>query len=410
MRKITVLMMAAVVVCVASSAFADPGPGPVLPVDFCAISDNIVANVTGDGPLAWLGDLLGDDAAILTGLACQVADINGPGDMGSPNGMLDAFELGLVKELIDNGAAYADLGAWTGQVQAQFIVNHQSLYTSTMATVPGLMVMLWGTIRGMVGPENCMTDPAIECDVPPLTAPVQTAIEGLFPDLMSLLAGFGVINDPDTRAALVEIADLLALCDLINEGSCLVEDIDIDSVQGWPEKLGKDGDADGDGVSNYQTYLNVLSGYEDKALTPENFDEVLATYIDAALDPTKDGLPPVVEPAAVVTGSSRVDVGGTITLNAIVQNGTPLSYQWEKQGEGAIPDATGASYVKTDAQPEDSGGYRVMVDTDNGEAISPWRNVLVETSSGVPVAGGFGLALLAAACGLGGTVLIRRKK
>lgn len=394
MRKITVLMMAAVVVGVAGGASAQtPFPNPVLPVDFCAMTDGIVSYVleppAGTGELSWLAALLGDDAAILTEIACATADINGE-EMGGPNGVLDAYELGVVAELINNGAAYASLGAWTGQVQAQFITNYQSLYTSEMhQLVTILLPALWPVLQSQFEPGV----------IPNLTPAVQGAINALFPDLMRLLAGFGCINDANTNAAIVEIADLLALCDAISEGTCLINDIAVENVQGWPEYLAKDGTIPGSAVNNLQIYNNVLGCGNG---VPE--------YVAAVLDPTEDGSCGLPDPVVVITGSSSVNLGATITLNAVVQNAVPQSYQWEKEGEGEIQDATGASYVKADAQEDDAGRYRCVVETDRGTVTSAWRQVSVRTGSEVPVAGGFGLALLAAACGMGGAVLIRRKK
>jgi predicted outer membrane repeat protein len=64
--------------------------------------------------------------------------------------------------------------------------------------------------------------------------------------------------------------------------------------------------------------------------------------------------------------------GGMFTLTVVAMNqdsSAPLGFQWRKGG-APIAGATSATYTKTDAVPDDSGSYDVMVSNDGGSLRS----------------------------------------
>ena len=71
--------------------------------------------------------------------------------------------------------------------------------------------------------------------------------------------------------------------------------------------------------------------------------------------------------------------GGSITFNVIATGGTPLYYQWQKNGVN-IPSATGASLTLTNVQPANVGYYSVIVS--NGLGIITSRSAHLSVSSG----------------------------
>jgi len=86
----------------------------------------------------------------------------------------------------------------------------------------------------------------------------------------------------------------------------------------------------------------------------------------------------------------------------------PLWYEWKKDG-AAVPDATTSSLVLVSLDVEDSGGYHVVVGDANTSVVSSNTAVLT-VSTGVPVAGAVGLALLAGGLLVGVLFSVRLRK
>jgi predicted outer membrane repeat protein len=80
--------------------------------------------------------------------------------------------------------------------------------------------------------------------------------------------------------------------------------------------------------------------------------------------------------------------GGMFTLTVVAMNqdsAAPLAFQWRKGGV-AIAGATGATYTKTDALPDDSGSYDAQVSNDGGTLTS--KSVMVTVTATVKPDGG----------------------
>ena len=67
--------------------------------------------------------------------------------------------------------------------------------------------------------------------------------------------------------------------------------------------------------------------------------------------------------------SRSTNVGATVTFSASVNNPTPSSFQWRKEGNN-IPNATGMSYTLYNVQFADSGNYSVFVSNGAGGTTS----------------------------------------
>lgn len=390
-----------------------PPPQPS-EVDFCALMDGAYNLVTTK--FAWLIDLLGDDAALLTMIRCEIADLNGGivDDMPTPNGMLDGnYELRIIKELVQNPSKYANLpsGTLPGQVRPgvnptdvinAYNANYQKLYTDGMNTfLTVTLPSLWPVLRGMY-PQ-----------VPPLcTAPntppgcVDRAdIVTLFRNLLMVLAGYATVGDDPSANTVATVASLLALCDVLTQGSCLVDDIERDpnNYERLPEFLAKDGDADGDGYTNYEEYVAFadVKGPGD-------------AFIEAVLNPSiyPGYVPPATEKVKIYPrGTIKVEEGGTIDLRVVVKDLTPpISYQWTKNGED-INGATEPRLIIRNVTTADAGAYQcVVTDASKGIYASEIVNVQIVPEGTIPVGTGIGLAVITAVCSLGGVMALRRRR
>ncbi len=106
-----------------------------------------------------------------------------------------------------------------------------------------------------------------------------------------------------------------------------------------------------------------------------SYDAVLTnldgSVTSAAAALTYNAAPPVVvAPPQPVT----VPAGGNATFTITATGGTPISYQWEKNG-ATIPGATAATLALTNVQPADAGGYRVVLSNYDGNATSASANL-----------------------------------
>lgn len=390
-----------------------PPPDPS-EVDFCALMDGAYGLVTTK--FAWLLDLLGDDAALLSMIQCEIADLNGGivDDMPTPNGMLDGnYELRIIKELVQNPDRYANLASGTvpGQVRPgvnptdvinAYNTNYQKLYTDGMYTfLTVTLPSLWPILQGMYPqvPSLC-TAP----NTPPGCVD-RADIVTLFRNLLMVLAGYATVGDDPSANTVATVASLLALCDVLTPGSCLVNDIERDpnNYERLPEFLAKDGDADGDGYTNYEEY--------------EAFADVKGpgdTFIAAVLNPSiyPGYVPPDSEKVKIYpSGTIRVEEGGTIDIRVVVKDMTePVSYQWTKNGED-IEGATDARLIIRNVTTSDAGNYQcVVTDASKGIFASDIVVVQIVPEGTFPVASGIGLGVITALCSLGGVLALRRRK
>ncbi|MGC9053992.1 MAG: immunoglobulin domain-containing protein [Candidatus Hydrogenedens sp.] len=412
-KSLLMLLLVGLVVGLSAPSFAvQPPPNPS-ELDFCALLDGAYNLVTNE--FAFLLELLGDDAALLTMVQCSVCDINGGIVDNRPthNGMLDGnYELRIIKELIQNPTQYASLASGTlrGQIKQgvnptdvinAYNANYQMLYTDGMYTfLNTTLPALWPVLQGLYP------------TVPPLcTAPNtppgcidKSLIVTLFRNLLMVLAGFATEGDDASAESVATVAGLLALCDVLNPGSCLVEDIvtDPNAYERLPEFLSKDGDADGDGYTNYEEYQAFanVKGPGD-------------AFIAAVLDPSvyPGYVPPAGDKVNIYpSGTIKVEEGGTIDLRVEVKNmvGT-VGYQWTHNGEDL--GVTQPRLIIRNVTNADAGNYQCVV-TDEAKGIYASSAVVVQIlpEGTIPVAGGLGLAVITALCSAGGVMVIRRRK
>ena len=69
-------------------------------------------------------------------------------------------------------------------------------------------------------------------------------------------------------------------------------------------------------------------------------------------------------------------LGSTITLSVVAEGGSPLAYQWFKDG-AALAGATAAQLALSDLEATSAGIYRVVVANDIGGTTSRNAEVLV---------------------------------
>ena len=113
---------------------------------------------------------------------------------------------------------------------------------------------------------------------------------------------------------------------------------------------------------------------------------------------------------------SQAPLGGSFTWSVIVDGGVqPLDYEWEHQVDDgnkalvwlSLP-GNGPSYTINPVTEADAGLYRVTVTDDLGTTIQ--SQATLSLGAALPLAGGLGLAALAALSALGGAMAIRRRK
>jgi len=412
-RSALLLAIVALAIGLSTPTYAVQPPPDPSEVDFCALMDGAYNLVMTK--FAWLIDLLGDDAALLTLIQCEIADLNGGivDDMPTPNGMLDGnYELRVIKELVQNPDKYANLpsGTLPGQVRPgvdptdvidAYNANYQMLYTDGMyqfltVTLPSL----WPILQGMYPevPPLCISP-----DNPPGCVDRQDIVT-LFRNLLMVLAGYATVGDDPSAETVATVAGLLALCDVLQPGTCLVPDIERDpnNYVRLPEFLAKDGDADGDGYTNFEEY--------------EAFADVKGpgdAFIQAVLDPSiyPGYVPPASEKVKIYpSGRIKVEEGGTIDLKVVVKDPVPpVTYQWTKNGEDLGVDSP--NLIIRNVTTADAGNYQCVV-TDGSKGMYASDVVIVEivAEGTIPVATGIGLAVITAICSLGGVMALRRRK
>jgi len=408
---LVVLLFVGLVVGLSGASYAvQPPPDPAT-LDFCALLDQAYTLVTTK--FTFLLDLLGDDAALLTQIQCSVCDINGGivDDMPVPNGMLDGnYELRVIKELVQNPSVYASLASGTlpGQVKpgvnpadvlAAYNANYQMLYTDGMNTfLTVTLPSLWPLLSGFGAPPLC-TGP----NTPPGCV-AQADIVALFKNLLTVLAGYATIGDDPSAESVAVVAGLLALCDVLSEGSCLVTDLETDpnNYQRLPDFLSKDGDADGDGYTNFAEY----EAFMDKGPG----DAFIAAVLDPAVYP---GMVPPAEDKIKIypSGTIRIEEGGTIDLRVELKGLVePYSIEWTHNGE-TIENETQPRLIIRNVTQADAGIYQcVVTDNSKGMFASGTVTVMILPEGSIPVATGIGLGIVTALCSVGGVMVLRRRK
>lgn len=413
-KSLSMLLLVGLVVGLSAQSYAiQPPPNPS-EVNFCTLMDGAYNLVTTK--FAWLVELLGEDAALLTMIQCDIADLNGGivDDMPTPNGMLDGnYELRIIKELVQNPTQYANLASGTlpGQVKpgvnptdviAAYNANYQKLYTDGMYNFLTVMLpSLWPVLQGMYPqvPPLCTTP-----DNPPGCVDPQDIVT-LFRNLLMVLAGYATVGDDPSANTVATVASLLALCDVLSPNSCLVNDIEREpnNYERLPEFLAKDGDADGDGYTNFEEYQEFagVKGPGD-------------TFIAAVLDPSiyPGYVPPSSDKVTIYpSGTIKVEEGGTIDLRVELKDlVAPYSIQWTKNGED-IDGATGNRLVIRDVTTADAGVYQcVVTDSSKGIYASATVTVQILPEGTIPVAGGIGLAVITTLCSAGGVLVLRRRR
>lgn len=349
-----------------------PAPGGY---EFCAYSDMIYCS------LAALAGMLEEIADFADLVQCRYMDINGPVNMEadipvSPNGIPDGqYELGVLAYVLNNTGNEYHVAAMTAFQDNFMYLRELVLYALYVNSLKADDKDLRPIVENVMAPH-------------------------LVSSLLCVLSGFAVLRDEQTNAAL----DQLLL---------LLEDIGIapppGGIQavttGIPE-LGPYGDADGDGDSNYAEYQYFVGemGYD------------ATQYVDAVFDPNTKL--PVYDPVVNLSATSgSYAVGSTVSLSAKIANyyDVPEYIRWTK--DGALLDGSELTLEVLNAQVEDSGVYRIEVGImveDGGKALVPGAiadsvNITVSDAP-IPVAGVFGLTLLASACALAGVAGIRRRK
>lgn len=325
-------------------------------VDFCAYTDIVYCS------LAAIGASIPDVLEFANLVQCLTMDINGPVDLEADipvtaNGMLDgSYELGILAAKYNAGDAEV-MAAYQGNFVAVKNLLQEAL------DVSGYLTLLNGI------------------------APYALS------SLSSILAGFCTLDDVQTNAALDQLLLLLADIGLTPpEGG-------IGAITEGIAYLGKDGDADGSGNSNWVEYNYFVNGLE---YSP-------AEYVAAALDPEQE--PPAVL-AITANPTGKIPLGGNVTISVAVNPGmgTAVAYQWSKDSV-ILDDETGSALSITNAQVADSGVYSVVVDVDAKAVTQHTASyTLVVLEFVIPVGGAIGLVVLAGACAMAGVAGLRRRK
>lgn len=335
-------------------------------VDFCGYTDIVFCS------LAPVATVVPDVLDFANLVQCLYMDINGPLNLDpegedlpiSPNGIPDArYELGILAYILNTPAHPLHTTAKT-------------IYRANYLNVKNLI-------------QEALQAACIDstCDLRGLVSAVAPYLAST---LVAVLAGFATLDDATTNEALDELLALLEDIGLTPpEGG-------IGGITDGIAALGPEGDADGDGKSNREEY-NWFVGSQGYTA---------GQYVAAALDPNQK--PPDV--VKINGPRGRVARGSNVTLTLEVLIGTRVSNQWYKDGD-LLEGEEGPTLEINNAQPEDSGVYRVDVQVDakeiNTYSASFTLNVLPYS---LPIGSTLSLITLAGACALAGVAGLRRRK
>jgi hypothetical protein len=264
------------------------------------------------------------------------------------------------------------------------------------------------------------SDPSFQIDdspdIPFLTQALKDTMNALFPNIMTLLAGYATIGDGASMETVISLAAILQLCDVVAPGSCVIGDVvtDPELYEKFPQFLSADGDADGDGFTNRAEY-DLFAGVKG---SQEYINAVLNPAIpgsgegEGAVEGEGEGTVEGETGGATIypSGTIQVPLKGMIDLLVETSMTGTLTYQWLKDGD-PLEFETSARLKITNVTNADGGVYRARV-SNEGKAIvlSPPVTVVIVAEDALPLAGGLGLGALASICALGGAMIIRRKK
>ncbi len=278
-------------------------------MDFCAYTDIVFCSLN---PIA---DIVPEVLAFAGLVQCLTMDLNGPLDLEAEipvtgNGILDgAYELGIVAGLYNAGDA---------EVIAAYQANYQA--------IKDLIVEALAAYEMTKGDKD-------------IRQLVQQAAPYLVRSLTSVLAGFTILGDSQTNAALDQVLLLLAEIGITPpEGG-------IEAITTGIPRLGPEGDADGGGASNrreYEYYVTEL-GY------------TAAEYVAAALDPLQE--PPVIEgegepvEGEVVEGEIEIPHPGDLDADWTIVMSEAIAFLsgWQ-QGINSMTNAIRAAYIWQNGQ------------------------------------------------------------
>ncbi len=176
----------------------------------------------------------------------------------------------------------------------------------------------------------------------------------------------------------------------------------------------------GGGTETVGTNTSALF-IDPSAETPNSWDYRVEVTDQVAMTPSDDAFVQIANHLSFVEelpAATEAIEGNDTTLQVEVSGGLgDVTYQWSKDVAKAlevIPGANADSLTLSEVSEADSGIYQVNV-ADEGSTISATSDEIIssttlEVSAGVPVAGGFGLAALAALTALGGALAIRRRR
>jgi hypothetical protein len=362
-----------------------PLVAPTLPaqgeVDFCDNLDNAIPEMLSTLLVNFIDE---DDLAqfepILNDLNCDAADINGEivEDMPTGNGMLDSFELGLLAHVM-NTTGYSQNGMDSDTAYAAF---SQNFNVASDALFLGL------TESDLVAGYASLIS---------LLPGAWDALQQLIDNLVPVLAGYATLGD-DTS-----FGSILTIVGLLEELGVTPPTADDFNRLNDGAFFGPNGNLDGDVASNFLEYVEFSAGGTD-----------INAYIAAASDPAIAPEITVIFDGfrLIKTGPPLVEEGDSIGLAYPVELAYEgeATFQWQKDFVD-IPGEIGMSLQLSNVMDADEGVYTLVVtDESKGVYTSAGYTLDVLPEGSVPVAGGFGLALLTGACALTGLAGIRRKK
>lgn len=350
-----------------------PSPGNF---DFCGALDTLSCS------LEPLGTLAPEIASFASLTRCLTTDINGPLDMQleipvTPNGILDGeCELGLVAAVLNN-TSYNQNGLTHAATLAAF--------NSNFNLIKNLIIQALNNVDLGGGPTNI--NPIVDSLAPHLKN-----------SLSMVLAGFSLMGDPTTDAAIVGLLGLLS--------DIGVQPPDPDDILQVPGYFGPNDDLDNDGCTNIQEHFLA--------------NAVCSTYVANAQNPNVAGnCGGGSNVTLFITGNTLYEVGDDLRLTCNVVGAVPpVDFQWRKNGVD-IPTGTNAVLQIPDlcdgsvscGGVDDSGVYDCVIQDAGAKATytSPAVQVTVGPVGSLPAGGLAAIGLASFLSAVLGATLIRRR-